>query len=186
LADRHPDYSFVFVGAQKERPEIAAAVRELSRRRNVSFLGAKPSWELAKYPQHFDVCIMPYETNAFTGYIYPLKLHEYLASGVPTVGTGIRSLRDFARDCADVLMLAGSTDEWSSALETALSAHANSPGARARRQAIAKEHDWDVLTWRIARLLVTRLGREDVLACLDRMRTGDTATTELIAEAKVS
>lgn len=39
---------------------------------------------------------MPYRVNDYTKYIYPMKLHEYLAGGRPTVGSRIRSLEDFA------------------------------------------------------------------------------------------
>ena len=35
---------------------------------------------------------MCYEMNDYTKYIYPLKLHEYLASGRPAVATPIDSV----------------------------------------------------------------------------------------------
>ncbi|MCI0591185.1 MAG: hypothetical protein L0Y67_06235 [Gammaproteobacteria bacterium] len=41
-------------------------------------------------------------------YIYPLKLHEYLAAGRPVVSASIQTLLDFKH----VVSLAGSVDEW--------------------------------------------------------------------------
>jgi len=96
LITSHPEWSFVFLGPQAPHDGIAEAVRVLSGRPNVKFLGAKTMTEMPHYPQQFDVCIMPYTNDGYTKFIYPLKLHEYLAAGRPTVGTPIRSLVDFA------------------------------------------------------------------------------------------
>jgi glycosyltransferase involved in cell wall biosynthesis len=156
LTERHPEWSFVFVGGQSPHPEIVAPMQELYRRRNVYFLGAKSTKELALYPQHFDVCIMPYTRNAYTRYIYPLKLHEYLASGRPTVGTRIRSLEEFA----DVVILATTFDEWSTALNRALSSASNTAESRAARQAVARQHDWEFLVAEIAKTMARGLGQE--------------------------
>jgi len=82
---------------------------------NAYFLGGKPVGELVKYPQHFDVCIMPYRNNEYTRYIYPLKLHEYLAGGRPVIGTRIPPLEEFS----SIVSLAGIAEEWSSAVEAA-------------------------------------------------------------------
>lgn len=148
LVDRHPSWSWVFVG-QLRHEELAARVEALDRRPNTHFLGAKSTPELARYPQHFDVCIMPYVQDAYTRYIYPLKLHEYLAAGRPAVGTPIRTLRDFGH----VIELAESADEWSAAIERSLSPEADLPAARERREAVARRHDWDSLADETAELI---------------------------------
>lgn len=154
LATRHPEWSFVFVGAPNQHPEIGAFLERLSRMRNVHFLGSKTAQELSRYPQHLDVCLMPYRQNDYTKYIYPLKLHEYLASGRPVVGVPIASLLPFR----EVLALAESADQWSSAISSALSPSANTPERRAARQALAKQHDWEHLVLRIASSIAQRLG----------------------------
>jgi glycosyltransferase involved in cell wall biosynthesis len=155
LAARHPTWSFVLVGAR--RPEIAAELAELARHPNVHLLGAKSVDELAAYPQHFDVCIMPYVADGYTKFIYPLKLHEYLASGRPTVGSRIRSLEDFA----NVVALATTADEWSAVITEALSPNERGSRRRAERQAVACRHDWDILVARIAQAISARLGPRD-------------------------
>jgi glycosyltransferase involved in cell wall biosynthesis len=101
-----------------------------------------------------DVCMLCYEVNKYTRFIYPMKLHEYLASGRPVVGAPIRSLQDFA----DVIRLARTTEEWSTALNDMLAPtiHA-SPQVEARRR-IARQYDWSTLVERIARTLCGRLG----------------------------
>jgi len=59
------------------------AVASLARQPNVHFLGGKRIGELPGYTQHLDVCAMYYALNDYTKFIYPLKLHEYLATGRP-------------------------------------------------------------------------------------------------------
>jgi glycosyltransferase involved in cell wall biosynthesis len=154
LTGRHPDWHFVFVGAPNAHPEITSYINELSRRSNVRFLGGKTATELAAYPQHFDVCIMPYRRDDYTKYIYPLKLHEYLASGRPVVGTPIASLEPFR----ETVRLPDGVDQWSLALRESLSQAANTGEARSARQLVAKQHDWDFLVQQIAEVMVQRLG----------------------------
>lgn len=154
LTQQHPEWSFVFVGPPSPHPEIAGMLRELSARPNVHFLGGKPSQEMVAYPQYFDVCIMPYGLNDYTKYVYPLKLHEYLATGRPTVGARIRSLED----CSDVVSLPSTTEDWSAAIQQALSPAANTAERCDARKSVARSHDWNRVVERIARTIALRLG----------------------------
>ncbi len=156
LTRQHPEWSFVFIGPQGPHEEITSVIHDLSRLPNVHFLGAESTDNMAAYPQHFDVCIMPYKADDYTKYIYPLKLHEYLASGRPTVGTRIRTLEMFA----DVVALASTPEEWSAVLAAALDARANTPECRAARQAVARKYDWSLLVAKIARTMCHHLGQE--------------------------
>lgn len=154
LAARHPEWSFVFVGPRLFlTPADRALVDEMSQWKNVYLLGERSVKDLGAYPQHFDVCVMPYVINGYTQNIYPLKLHEYLASGKPVVGSPIRSLRDFDH----VITLASTADEWCAALSNALGAGMLEPALVAARQNIARKHDWSELTYSIARTICERL-----------------------------
>lgn len=156
LSTEHPEWSFVFVGPVDPRLKSNEALRSVSAQRNAYFLGAKPTQELTAYPQHFQVCIMPYRIDGYTKYIYPLKLHEYLASGRPVVASRIPSLQGFE----DALSLATTYNEWSGAIDNALRPAADSLELRAARQSIAQSHDWDILVRRIAERILQRLGIE--------------------------
>jgi glycosyltransferase involved in cell wall biosynthesis/ubiquinone/menaquinone biosynthesis C-methylase UbiE len=154
LSNEHPEWSFVFVGPLSDRPGPVATLRALTERPNVHFLGAKPARFLSPYPQHFDVCIMPYKSNDYTKYIYPLKLHEYLASGQPVVGTAIPSLAGFAH----VIALAKTAEEWSQALHDSLDPIVNSPERCKARREVAREYDWNGLVQWLATEMVQDLG----------------------------
>ena len=156
LPGARPSWSFVFVGPIQDHAATRHAVAELSRYSNVHFLGLKTPEQLAAYPQHFDVCVMPYRVDDYTRYIYPLKLHEYLASGQPVVAARICSIEDFK----DILTLVGHADGWPEAISAALAPAANSPNRRKARQAVAREHDWDLLVRRIATTMAERLAPE--------------------------
>lgn len=153
LAERHQEWSFVFVGASKHG-EIQEVVSRLSRLPNVHFLGSKSTQKLASYPQHFDVCTMPYCLDDYTKYIYPLKLHEYLASGRPVVGAPIRSLQEFTH----VVRLATSLDDWSKAIEESLLPESLTPEQVCARRRVAYHYDWNILIRSLAGTFCKRLG----------------------------
>jgi len=152
LTAAHPDWSFVFVGERKGSHNIEELLDQMAQRPNVHFLGGKPTEGLGAYPQHLDVCIMPYRLDDYTKYIYPLKLHEYLAGGRPVVSTPICSVIAFS----DVLATASSPEDWSKAIQNALSESENTPEKVAQRQKIAQQHDWDVLAERVAQVILAR------------------------------
>ncbi|HEU4642467.1 MAG TPA: glycosyltransferase, partial [Gemmatimonadaceae bacterium] len=153
LATKRPDWSFVFVGARRPHPEMASLLERLAALPNAHFLGSKPTAELARYPQHFDVCVMPYRRNDYTKYISPLKLFEYLATGRPVVSVPLPALVD----AGELVTVASGVDEWEAAVARELEPDANAPARRAARQACARENDWNEVVRRIAELIEQRL-----------------------------
>jgi glycosyltransferase involved in cell wall biosynthesis len=158
VAERLSDWSFVLVGPRTPFGEQAPLVDRLEHLPNVHFLGGKPVEALPAYAQHCDVAIMPYEITDYTNFIYPLKLHEYLASGRPVVGTPIRTLQEFR----SVVALARTPEEWVRALTAGLGAAQTSPEAVEARRALARRHDWGRLVGVVARSLCELLGPADV------------------------
>lgn len=156
LSRRHEQWSFVFVGPIGFIGGREAVFEQLRQRPNAHFLGAKPVNELGAYNQHLDVAVLCYENNAFNNYIFPLKLNEYLASGCPIVGTGIKTLEKFGH----VVDLVDNIDEWSAALQRAVGPGARSPERVEQRQAIARSFDWDRIVDAIAGLIGNKLGAD--------------------------
>lgn len=80
-----PALQFVFVGpvdplAKREAAELAALP-------NVHLLPAQPSDRIAEFVRGFGVGILPFVIDEMTEAVTPLKMYEYLASGVPVVAT---------------------------------------------------------------------------------------------------
>lgn len=112
-----PNWSFPLVGPLNVRSEAFRADVELLRGRpNVFFLGGKTREMLPNYIKGLDVCMLGYRTDGWAKYIYPLKLHEYLASGKPVVGPPLMSLRDFT----DVVRIGDTPEKWVENVEAAL------------------------------------------------------------------
>jgi glycosyltransferase involved in cell wall biosynthesis len=156
LAERHPTWSFVLVGPLGNLSGEEAEMRGLAARSNVHLLGYRHAADLPAYQKHFDVCIMPYKVNAYTECIYPLKLHEYLASGKPVVATPVRTLRDFSH----VLKLASDVDEWEAAIASYLAGVDGGVEGAAARQAVARRYDWPILAGRTATIMSSLLRGE--------------------------
>jgi len=154
LARRNRDLSFVLVGPQRLHEEVTSLIHELSRLPNVYFLGPKSLEALPAYQQHMDVSLLCYKVNLYTHCVYPLKLHQYLASGTPIIGSRIRSLEDFV----SVIDIADTADEWNLCIKNVFSPGIDSDGKAEKRRGLAKQHDWKRLVEEIAYTLCLRLG----------------------------
>jgi glycosyltransferase involved in cell wall biosynthesis len=154
IARRQPAWQVVLVGPVGHMGEHERKRSALLAMPNVHYLGNKSVRDIPAYVQHMDVCLLCYALTDYTRYIVPLKLHEYLATGLPVVGSDIRTLREFDH----VVRIAHSTDEWCQAIAAALEPSERTPARMEERRRVAREYDWDRLTGRIAGLLCERLG----------------------------
>jgi glycosyltransferase involved in cell wall biosynthesis len=154
LAKSRPRWSFVFIGPHRTTPGTAPTVRALRALPNVYFLGTRLPAHLPAWVQHLDVGLLPYRVTDYSRYIYPLKLHEYLAAGIPVVSAPIRTVLDFP----DVVTIASSPQAWEAAIAEALAPEAAAPERVAARRAVARRHDWDALVERVALPLREVLG----------------------------
>ena len=97
-------------------PEIQKDIELLQNEENVYFLGVKKPEELPNYIKELDVCLMCYRQTEYTKYIYPVKLHQYLACGKPVVSTHLKQLDEFE----DVLKFADGCEEWIEKIDESL------------------------------------------------------------------
>lgn len=82
VSREHQDVHFVCIG-----PKGSGYDKRLEERENVRFTGPIAQEKLPAYFQHAAVGIIPFKVNKLTAAIYPLKIHEYLAAGLPVVST---------------------------------------------------------------------------------------------------
>ena len=147
IAHTRPAWHWVFVGPIQEGlghpsndPNIAEGYRMCRRLPNVHFLGSKTLVDLPAYVGHADVNVMCYRSDGEGWWrtLSPLKLHEYLASGKPVIGTPLPAVQQFAH----VVDLANTEEEWIAAIERAV--QQGGIGTPAERRAVANENTWDV------------------------------------------
>jgi glycosyltransferase involved in cell wall biosynthesis len=154
IARRRPDWSLVLVGPVGHMGDYEADKAELFAMPNVHYLGNRSVRDVPAYIQHMDVCLLCYALTDYTRYIFPLKLHEYLATGRPVVGSDIRTLRDFA----STVRIAHDVDGWCAAIEASLTPEERSNERVEARRRVARQYDWNTITQRIAGILCDRLG----------------------------
>jgi uncharacterized SAM-binding protein YcdF (DUF218 family)/glycosyltransferase involved in cell wall biosynthesis len=134
VAERLPDVTFALVGPQQ------VDVERLARQPNVRLLGARSHDEVPGYVKGFDVALVPYRRSDFTDSVYPVKLNEYLAMGVPVVATDLPEIRRFNERHGGVLSIARDVDEFVSGVRTAVAAR--DVAGETRRIAVAQENSW--------------------------------------------
>ncbi len=86
-----PEVEFQFVGLVVD-PRVQ---EELSVYANVRFIPSLPPAELPPILAQWKAAMIPFVCNEHTYTIYPLKINEYLAAGLPVVSTPFSILDDF-------------------------------------------------------------------------------------------
>ncbi len=142
-ADGHEWLHAVFLGDGPER----AAAQEAAGRDGVTFVGAVPHSAMPAYLAHADIGVAPFDVGAHAPlrlafYWSPLKIFEYMASGLPVVAPALPRLQSLVGD-AGVLYDADSA----TALDTALLGLRDERtrrdlGQRGRRLAVER-YSWD-------------------------------------------
>jgi glycosyltransferase involved in cell wall biosynthesis len=98
IANNRKDICIVFVGQikvnHKEVPEIVTKLQILE---NVFFEGIVKAEIVPTYLRAFNIGLMPYKQNAYTRNIYPLKMHEYFAAGLPVISTRLENILEFKK-----------------------------------------------------------------------------------------
>jgi glycosyltransferase involved in cell wall biosynthesis len=92
LLESMPDTQFVFVGRITTDFGEEAVLRKYP---NAILTGAKTPDELPGLLKTFSAGIIPFVKSDFTKGIYPMKINEYLAAGLPVISTDFSNLDDF-------------------------------------------------------------------------------------------
>lgn len=130
--EQMPNVRFQFLGPVNHPNLISRFIRY----GNVEFISPKEPHELPTYLARMHVGMIPFVRNEHTYTIYPLKINEYLAAGMPVVSTEFSLLDDFA----DVIRLANTPERFVKALQAALAE--NDPALIQRRIEMAEGNSW--------------------------------------------
>ncbi len=135
LARLRPSWSFALVGPVGPG-DPHTNVSALAAEPNVHLLGRRSYGELPSVLRAADAGLIPYGRNELTNSIFPMKVYEYLAAGLPVIATSLPALADVAevqtaQDAEGIVRL----------LELALGE--DSPERRAERSRMAAAHSWD-------------------------------------------
>ncbi|MBN1586505.1 MAG: YdcF family protein [Candidatus Omnitrophica bacterium] len=165
VIEAQPDVRFVFVGP------VQTDVSMLKKYPNVRLLGMKPHEELPHYISTFDVGLIPYRRTSYTENVYPTKLNEYLALGVPVVGTNIPELVDFERQAPDLIRVASDAKQFGQYVNAAI--QDGDAKLRERRVSAAMQNTWPVRIEKMTELIEKKMQEKqeyDPLRWKARMR----------------
>ena len=149
MATSYPDWSIILIGKVDDR-RCEAAMNALRARPNVHFLGEKHFSDVPAYVAGLDVGLLPYEVNEETLHISPLKMYEYLATGLPVVSKDIPS----AQKKRDHVAIASDEHGFFRSCEQAVS---DSGSGREARIAEAAVNTWDQRVQQLEDMLMPRL-----------------------------
>ncbi|HLI32013.1 MAG TPA: glycosyltransferase [Solirubrobacteraceae bacterium] len=149
LARLRPQWSIALVGPIGPG-EPATDVSMLASRPNIHLIGWRRHDQLPALLRGAAAGLIPYAQNQLTASIFPMKVYEYLAAGLPVASTPLASLADIpdVRVGADAAELALILDEL---------LRADSPAERARRSAAAESHSWESRISELARAIAPLL-----------------------------
>lgn len=120
IAESRADWSIVMVGPSN----IPSG--KLPSSPNIYWLGKKPYAELGAYMHHCDVGLIPFKQTRLTRAVNPVKVHEYVACGLPVVSTFLPDVLLFEDPAVKVTT---SYDAFVDAVETMLEQRPQPRGA---------------------------------------------------------
>ena len=134
------DIDFYFIGPVK------IDLSPLKEYKNVYILGKKDYKDVPNYLYYSDVSIIPFEVNALTDSITPIKLYEYMSVGLSVVSTNFKEMK-YINSPAYV---AKNYDEFCNSIIKAID---NKERDRSKNIEFAKENTWEKRFEKIYRYL---------------------------------
>jgi glycosyltransferase involved in cell wall biosynthesis len=164
LARRMPACRYVVVGGTERD---IAHWRDAGVPPNVELVGFRPQAELPALYAGFDVVVMPHAAAGVLGatgasdisrWTSPMKMFEYMASGVPLVASDLPVLQEVLRDGDNALIArAGDVAAWQRAIERLITDDGlRDRLATAARADLERHYTWDAR----AAVVMTGLGLE--------------------------
>lgn len=135
MARKRPSWSFALVGPIGPG-EPHADVSALAAEPNIHLLGPRAYGELPNVLRAADAGLIPYVRNELTDSIFPMKVYEYLAAGLPVIATPLPAIEG-----VEEVLTAPDVEGIVRLLEHALAD--DSPERRAERSQAAGAHSWD-------------------------------------------
>lgn len=135
VAKLRPDWSIVLVGP-RGAGDPTGDLSPLDEAPNIHMIGARPADDLPQVLRGADIGLIPYAINDLTRSVFPMKVYEYLAAGLPVLATPLPAL-----DGVEAIETVGSAEELIAAAERELAA--DSAEVRQARSRDAASHSWE-------------------------------------------
>lgn len=135
VAELRPDWSIVLVGP-RGAGDPTGDLSPLDNAPNIHMIGPRPANDLPKVLRGADIGLIPYAINDLTRSVFPMKVYEYLAAGLPVLATPLPAL-----DGVEAIETVRSGEELVKTVERERGE--DSPGVRKARSQAAASHSWE-------------------------------------------
>ena len=144
-------WNVVLIGPMKLSHGEAARLRHMRR---VHLIGERQREVLPAYLKGLSAALIPYRTGELTRNIFPLKLFEYLAAGVPVIAGGLPELKRYT----GMISLAEKLEDYPALVRAAIAE--DSPEKRSARVALAAQNSWEDRIAEVSDLVENALRRK--------------------------
>lgn len=137
VARQFSEMQLVLIGGiVEENQQVKTGIARLRQLPNVTFTGTQTPQQVISHLQSWAIGLIPFVKNSQTAAIYPLKINEYLAVGLPVVSTHFAPLNDFK----EVVALAEYPEEFCEQIRHLI--QTDTPANQAKRVAVAQHNTW--------------------------------------------
>lgn len=157
---------FLLLGSGPDRWRIVREVERLGIGTRVHMTGAVPHYEMPQYLARCHVGVAPYQPSRHgqlqLGFYWsPLKVFEYMASGLPVVTLDIDPLREIVRQNREGLLVGEQDEEaLAAAIETLIASPSRAEAlGRSARERVVSLYSWQVHCEKLEGLLRSLLGK---------------------------
>ena len=154
LAEKYPQYSFVFIGP------VQTDIGKLLGFSNIHFFGKKEHAKLPFFIKYFDVGIIPYLISEYTNNVYPTKLNEYLALGKPIISTQLPEIVEFNKEYGDIVHICESKEKFGRHINMAI--NEDNRILSSRRIEVSKDNSWDARIEKMSQLMQEEITRKKI------------------------
>ena len=147
-----PDVSFILAG------RIATEFKGVTIPLNITLMGEREQGELPAILQAADTLLLPHPDNDYSQ--SPMKLFEYMASGVPIVASRLPSISEILNDDNSVLVEAGRAETLAEGITTVFGDKERAVRLAAQAQRDVADYTWEPRGQKIAAFIRETLNHD--------------------------